>query len=89
MTAQPEALRLAEAIEYDLCLSLTRREAAAELRRLHDQARGDEDLMRRALEALSALRSDLCSHDDCHSAWNAAWNSKALIDELASRMVKT
>ena len=54
MTAQPEALRLADALEHGTHLLAVERDAtAAELRRLHAQVAQDEALLRQALDALA------------------------------------
>lgn len=59
-TEQPEALRLAEALESGYCPvesegEMTR--AAAELRRLHAAREADREAMRMALEALEDMNN--------------------------------
>lgn len=57
MNKQPEALRLADAIDYpDVSLGI---EAAAELRRQHDRINTLEAALRQALEALERGETQL------------------------------
>lgn len=59
MSTEPVALRLAVWLEADACDLQTPREAAAELRRLHEQRSADLEAMRMAVEAVEAVTSSI------------------------------